>query len=151
MSRTCPKIACPPVCSQIPTNAIVSFGYLDGVSNPAIVEFDKDIPPGPAPINAGHILLGETGDSLPRDPWMVDGSFLVFRYLFQKVPEFDDFLDRNALKLPGLTHKDGADLLGARLVGRWKSGMRPVSCCYRLVLLLIDWLDRRTSGHHPLR
>jgi hypothetical protein len=128
-----------------------SFGYLDGVSNPAIVEFDKNIPPGPAPINAGHILLGETGDTLPRDPWMVDGSFLVFRYLFQKVPEFDDFLDRNALKMPGLTRKDGADLLGARLVGRWKSGTWPVSCCYHLVLVLIDWPDRRTSGHHSLR
>ncbi|KAF9484599.1 Dyp-type peroxidase [Pholiota conissans] len=98
------------------------FGYLDGISNPAIVGFDKNVPPGPAPIDAGHVLLGETGDALPRDPWMVDGSFLVFRYLFQKVPEFDDFVDRNALQLPGLTRKEGADLLGARLVGRWKSG-----------------------------
>lgn len=102
-----------------------SFGYLDGVSNPHIIEFDKakDIPPGPAPINAGHILLGQKGDEIPRDPWMVDGSFLVFRYLFQKVLEFDDFLDRNALVGPGMTRKQGADLLGARLVGRWKSGM----------------------------
>ncbi|KAF8151502.1 hypothetical protein B0H34DRAFT_131748 [Crassisporium funariophilum] len=100
------------------------FGYLDGVSNPQIVGFDKNPPPGPAPIRAGAILVGEDGDlnKDSREPWMVDGSFLVFRYLFQKVPEFDDFVDRNALKGPGMTKEQGADLLGARLIGRWKSG-----------------------------
>ncbi|TFK38587.1 hypothetical protein BDQ12DRAFT_631188 [Crucibulum laeve] len=100
------------------------FGYLDGVSNPAIIGFDKNPLPGPAPINPGNIIVGQEGDASKADraPWMFDGSFLVFRYLFQKVPEFDDFVDKNALKVPGLTHKEGADLLGARLVGRWKSG-----------------------------
>ncbi|KDR71616.1 hypothetical protein GALMADRAFT_143869 [Galerina marginata CBS 339.88] len=100
------------------------FGYLDGVSNPAIIGFDTNPPPGPAPIRAGAIILGQDGDNSisERAPWMVDGSFLVFRYLFQKVPEFDDFVFRNRLKGPGMSDKEGADLLGARLIGRWKSG-----------------------------
>ncbi|KAF9530789.1 DyP-type peroxidase [Crepidotus variabilis] len=102
------------------------FGYLDGVSNPAVIGFDKDPAPGPKPVPAGKILLGHDGDANrdKREPWMVDGSFLVFRYLFQKVPEFDDFVERSSGRLvrPGLDKKEAADLLGARLVGRWKSG-----------------------------
>jgi hypothetical protein len=38
------------------------------------------------------------------------------------VPEFDEFVFANRLQLPGLSDKEGADLFGARLVGRWKSG-----------------------------
>ena len=89
-----------------------------------IIGFDKNPPPGPAPIHAGVILLGEDGDPSKdqRDPWMVDGSFLAFRHLLQTVPEFDEFVNKNRLQLPGLTEKEGADLFGARLVGRWKSG-----------------------------
>ena len=54
---------------------------------------------------------------------MVDGSFLAFRFLFQLVPEFNKFLNDNALKVPGLSAEQGAELLGSRLIGRWKSGM----------------------------
>jgi hypothetical protein len=48
---------------------------------------------------------------------MNNGSFMVFRRLNQLVPEFDDFILSSAGAL-------GVDpvLLGARLVGRWKSG-----------------------------
>ncbi|KAF6747547.1 peroxidase TAP [Ephemerocybe angulata] len=100
------------------------FGYLDGVSNPAIIGFDTNPPPGPAPVRPGVLLLGQDGDENKdgRDPWMADGSFLVFRQLFQNVPEFDEFVNTNRLQLPGLSPKEGADLFGARLVGRWKSG-----------------------------
>ena len=103
---------------------LFSFGFLDGVSNPAIIGFDKNPPPGPAPVRAGVILLGQDGDLRKdqRDPWQVDGSFLAFRLLFQRVPEFDEFVFANRLQLPGLSEKEGADLFGARLVGRWKSG-----------------------------
>ncbi|KAG8742055.1 hypothetical protein FRC10_002081, partial [Ceratobasidium sp. 414] len=38
------------------------------------------------------------------------------------VPEFHDFLDKNPIVLPGLDPKLGSELMGARLVGRWKSG-----------------------------
>jgi len=112
-----------------------SFGYLDGVSNPAIIGFDNNPLPGPAPIRPGVVLLGQPGDETaardgtvvpnPRDPWMVNGSYLVFRYLFQKVPEFDNFVFNKAdiLKTPSMSKQEAADLLGARMVGRWKSGM----------------------------
>ncbi|KAF8151491.1 hypothetical protein B0H34DRAFT_130841 [Crassisporium funariophilum] len=100
------------------------FGWLDGISNPKVIGFDKNPPPGPKPVRAGAIIVGQDGDlnKDEREPWMVDGSFLVFRYLFQKVPEFHDFLARNALQGPGMTPDQGAELLGARLFGRWKSG-----------------------------
>ncbi|KAF8654275.1 hypothetical protein AX16_003570 [Volvariella volvacea WC 439] len=100
------------------------FGFLDGISNPAVIGFDTRFHPGPVPVRPGAILVGRDGDSNEpnRDSWMIDGSFMVFRYLFQKVPEFDKFLEDNAIDSPGLTKEQGKELLGARLVGRWKSG-----------------------------
>jgi deferrochelatase/peroxidase EfeB len=47
---------------------------------------------------------------------------LAFRQLSQLVPEFHEFLDSNPVVLPGLDRKQGSELLGARLFGRWKSG-----------------------------
>ncbi|KAJ8456646.1 dyp-type peroxidase [Pleurotus djamor] len=79
------------------------FGYLDGISNPSI----EGVPPTPnssPPFPRSFLLFGE-GD--PGPSWAVDGSFLVFRYLKQLVPEFDEFLERNAL-LIGYDGEDGA-------------------------------------------
>ncbi|KAJ2930780.1 dyp-type peroxidase, partial [Candolleomyces eurysporus] len=120
------------------------FGYLDGVSNPTIIGFDKNPPPGPKPVQAGVILLGQEGDQNKndREPWMIDGSFLAFRHLLQNVPEFDEFVNKNRLQLPGLTEKEGADLFGARLVGRWKSGA-PVD--------LTPFIDDPDLAANPLR
>ncbi|KAF8621428.1 hypothetical protein AX15_007788 [Amanita polypyramis BW_CC] len=100
------------------------FGFLDGISNPAVIGFDVNPNPGPAPVRPGIMLLGEDGDTnaSTRDPWMVDGSFHVFRYLSQLVPEFDKFLEDNPIKIPELSPEQGSELLGARLIGRWKSG-----------------------------
>ncbi|GJJ12992.1 hypothetical protein Clacol_007241 [Clathrus columnatus] len=97
------------------------FGFLDGISQPAINGFAPPLP-GQTPIDPGHILLGETGDSLTRPAWAKDGSFLAFRQLKQLVPEFNQFLANNPINQSGLTAKQGSDLLGARMVGRWKSG-----------------------------
>ena len=75
----------------------------------------------------GIILLGREGDTpigvSTRPPWALDGSLLAFRYLFQLVPEFNDFLKKNPIPIDGLSHEEGSELLGSRLVGRWKSGM----------------------------
>jgi len=100
------------------------FGFQDGISNPSIIGFDKNPLPGPKQVHEGVILVGRDGDqqASTRPPWAVDGSFLVFRHLFQLVPEFDSFLKNNPIVLPGLTREQGSELLGARLVGRWKSG-----------------------------
>jgi deferrochelatase/peroxidase EfeB len=101
---------------------------LDGISNPLIKGFDTVIPPGPSPVDPGVIVTGQTGDPglKIRQDWSRDGSFVAFRWLFQQVPEFDEFLTKNHLPEDGngkiLTPEEGSDLLGARMVGRWKSG-----------------------------
>ncbi|KAF9039277.1 peroxidase TAP [Panaeolus papilionaceus] len=101
------------------------FGFLDGISNPQIQGFDT-INPGPVPVDAGVILTGQPTDTVQRAEWARDGSFLAFRWLDQLVPEFDKYLVDNALTEDGngrtLTPAEGAELLGARMVGRWKSG-----------------------------
>lgn len=70
------------------------------------------------------ILLGQPGDALAasRPAWAKDSSFIAFRKLRQFVPEFNDFLAENPILDPGLTREQGSELLGARMVGRWKSG-----------------------------
>ncbi|KAF8513631.1 DyP-type peroxidase [Gautieria morchelliformis] len=98
------------------------FGYMDGISQPGINGFTTHPMPGQTMIDAGHILLGETGDSTSRPSWAKDGSFLVFRQLEQLVPEFNKFLTDNPIMEPGLTPQQGSELLGARMIGRWKSG-----------------------------
>ena len=107
--------------------SIYSFGFQDGISNPSIIGFDKNPLPGPKQVHEGVILVGRDGDqqASTRPPWAIDGSFLVFRHLFQLVPEFDSFLKNNPIVLPGLPREQGSELLGARLVGRWKSGLSP--------------------------
>ncbi|KAJ7592102.1 fungal peroxidase [Mycena floridula] len=97
------------------------FGFKDGISQPAINGFNGVISgaplfPGPPGIDPGNILLGEAGDGASRPSWAKDGSFLVFRQLKQLVPEFNSFLKKNAPS--DMT----PELLGARMVGRWKSG-----------------------------
>jgi deferrochelatase/peroxidase EfeB len=129
-----------------------SFGFNDGLSQPAVkgVTTEQEAQPGQEFIHQGIALLGREGDNgdvdppqsqppnpLERPPWALDGSFLAFRYLRQLVPEFHAFLEANALEvplpiLPG--DPNGAELLGARLVGRWPSGMHhyipPRGCHY---------------------
>lgn len=93
-----------------------SFGFLDGISQPAVQGVDTTPNRGQETVPQGIILLGRDGDKQTRPSWALDGSFLAFRYLPQLVPEFNAFL--NEKPVPGLD----ADQLGARLVGRWKSG-----------------------------
>nr|WAW38288.1 DyP-type peroxidase [Chondrostereum purpureum] len=98
------------------------FGYMDGIGQPALNGFSVDVLPGQALIDAGKFIVGATGDKRRTASWTTDGSFLAFRQLQQLVPEFNKFLSDNALEVEGLTKEEGADLLGARMVGRWKSG-----------------------------
>ncbi|KAF5375741.1 hypothetical protein D9757_008983 [Collybiopsis confluens] len=97
------------------------FGFMDGISNPAVTGFSTPHP-GQTVVPPGIILLGQRGDSKGRPSWARDGSFLVFRQLQQRVPEFNSFLLNNAPSQPNMTLQQNADLLGARMMGRWKSG-----------------------------
>ncbi|KAF7348498.1 DyP-type peroxidase [Mycena venus] len=120
-------------------NGFVDFGYLDGISNPAVQGFQSPLP-GQAVVPAGEILLGEDGDDVSRPAWAKDGSFLVFRQLKQLVPEFNKFLTDNPIRAPALTAQEGSELLGARMIGRWKS----VRCEYYDLQtpLTVDFMDR---------
>ena len=85
------------------------------MSQPAIDGVDK-APLGQDTIDPGVILCNRTG-SVQQPDWMTDGSFLCFRKLQQNVPEWNRFLIDASNKL-GIW----SDQLGARLIGRWKSG-----------------------------
>ncbi|PPJ57342.1 hypothetical protein CBER1_01382 [Cercospora berteroae] len=101
------------------------FGYMDGISQPVVgnlphlTDEEKFVPPGQDTIPQGVILCGRPGDdnASARPAWMLDGSFLCFRKLKQNVQDWDRFLVQSSNQLGTF-----ADQLGARLIGRWKSG-----------------------------
>ncbi|KAL9609257.1 MAG: hypothetical protein Q9167_005958 [Letrouitia subvulpina] len=103
------------------------FGFADGISQPAVKDVDLHPLPGQETIRQGIVLLGREGDTpdvdgvTSRPSWALDGTFLAFRLLSQLVPEFNTFLEQNPIPKV-LPPSLGSELLGARLVGRWKSG-----------------------------
>ncbi|KAG8916347.1 hypothetical protein FRC01_003217, partial [Tulasnella sp. 417] len=107
------------------------FGFLDGISQPSLKGLMKPHA-GQLECEPGIIIMGLKGDEPPpaagqpstprnRPDWAVGGSIMAFRKLHQRVPEFDKFLDENPVKKHGLSPNEGAELRGARMVGRWKS------------------------------
>lgn len=112
-----------------------SFGFLDGVSEPGIKGFDtlkQDVSPrddredieDKELIDPGVILCKRDGDfRTTRPDWIQDGTFLAFRWLEQKVPEFNRDLGEKFAKQLGLPDTPAnRDAIGARIIGRWKSG-----------------------------
>jgi Dyp-type peroxidase family len=113
------------------------FGFLDGISQPGIRGLTRPSNPTHRPDQGlpgqdllwpGEFVFGYPGQH-PEDPhregpapemaapWMRNGSYMVFRRLEQKVPEFRRFVRAQAARL-GMD----PELLGARMFGRWKSG-----------------------------
>jgi len=89
---------------------IEHFGFRDGVSQPIVKGMHDE--------KKGHkTFLPEDFVLSSADPWINDGSFLVFRRLKQDVFEFKKDLKEMGAEL-GMTE----DELGAKFVGRWKSG-----------------------------
>jgi Dyp-type peroxidase family len=109
------------------------FGFKDGISQPGIrgvtsssyPQGSNQIDPLYDVISGGEFVLGYPRQQLdpahdplsPQPAWTENGSYLVFRRLRQDVKGFRDFLSREATRL-GTT----VDLLGAKLVGRYRSG-----------------------------
>jgi Dyp-type peroxidase family len=113
------------------------FGFVDGISQPGIRGLTPVSRPSAAPdqglagqdlIWPGEFILGYPGQD-PHDPakpgpiaplpapWARNGTYMVFRRLEQLVPEFRNFVAARAQRF-GIS----AELLAARMVGRWRSG-----------------------------
>lgn len=132
-----------------PTNGHEHFGFADGVSQPGV---RGTIPPGEAltPTTSADENQGAPGQDLlwpgefvfgyagqdpkapnfpvkgpvaePPVPFMANGAYLVFRRLAQRVPEFNAAVRVAAAATAGSANPLSPDLLGAQMVGRWKSG-----------------------------
>jgi len=102
---------------------LADFGFLDGISQPGLQGFTTNPVKGQDVIQPGIILVGEPGDSKTAraNTWAKDGSFLAFRQLKQMVPEFNKFLSDNPIRAGVNSTAEGSQLLGARMMGRWKS------------------------------
>jgi Dyp-type peroxidase family len=125
------------------------FGYADGVSQPAVrgrIAPDQPLDPttgsesdqaepGRDLLWPGEFVFGYPGqhpqaDDMtekgpcpePDSDFTDNGAFLVFRRLAQDVPEFDLAVKAAALHIDPTGKEPSVDLLGAQLVGRWKSG-----------------------------
>lgn len=98
------------------------FGYRDGISHPMIE--GSGIPgtnPRERPLKAGEFVLGyrdELGSSLMPQPEVLgrNGTYVVFRKLYQDVAAFRRYLKANA------SSPDDEELLAAKMMGRWRSG-----------------------------
>ncbi len=92
------------------------FGWKDGISQPGVDGLNNPFP-GQQLVDPGTFVFGYGATKEPALPWMINGSFMVFRRLNQLVPEFGAYLETEADQ-----KTTDPVLLGARLVGRWKSG-----------------------------
>jgi Dyp-type peroxidase family len=109
-------------CYQLPTGR-TSFGFKDGIGQPAVE--GSGVPgsnPRERPIKAGEFIFGypdETG-SLPPMPTPDvlgrNGTYVVFRKLHTRVAAYRRYLRERA------SSREEAELLGAKMVGRWPSG-----------------------------
>ena len=109
------------------------FGFADGLSQPYLPGLHAEPRRGEDRIAAGEILLGYPNayGQHPLTPIWDDvdlgrnGTYLVFRKLAQDVAGFWGWIASNARALaggdPGLAAQL-TDQLGAKLMGRWRSG-----------------------------
>ena len=114
-------------CHALPSDT-EPFGFKDGISHPAIE--GSGIPgtnPQEQPLKAGEFVLGytdEMGGIQKTEPEILgrNGTYVVFRKLYQNVAEFRKFLKANSK-----TAED-EELMAAKMMGRWRSGA-PLALC----------------------
>lgn len=100
------------------------FGYRDGISNPEIKGSGIQTPPSnrEEAIAAGEFILGYKGEAgtIPPMPQPEvlgkNGSFMVLRAYNSHVAAFNKFLKDNT------NSEEEAEVLGAKMWGRWRSG-----------------------------
>ncbi|MDC0744653.1 cytochrome P450 [Polyangium mundeleinium] len=99
------------------------FGFADGGSNPSVAGDGSGAPPGRV-LEPGAFLLDHPDDfgavaSRPSPKELRrNGTYLALRKLRQDVPGFRRFVAENAAML-GMD----AELVAAKLMGRWRSGV----------------------------
>lgn len=120
------------------------FGYRDGISNPEIQGSGIQTPPSHdgKPIAAGEFVLGYEGEAgtiapMPQPEILGrNGSFMVLRAYNSHVAEFNKFRKDNT------DSEEEAELLGAKMWGRWRSGAP---------LILSPDKDNKALGDDPSR
>jgi len=125
------------------------FGFADGMSQPVVKgsgQEDKlagdDARRGV--IETGEFVLGYPNGYGQQTPWPTvdassasgrdfgrNGSYLVVRQLAQDVAGFWRFLDEHSRTADGLSDTEARERLGAKLVGRWRSGAPLVKAHHR--------------------
>lgn len=112
------------------------FGFLDGVGQPSLEGTGQETKQlrrtGHATvIRAGEFVLGYENEMDVFDPvpaadrmpaFGANGTYLVFRQIEQDVFAFWDFLDKATRRPDGTRNPDASEELGAKMVGRWRSG-----------------------------
>ncbi|CAG7980953.1 unnamed protein product [Penicillium nalgiovense] len=98
------------------------FGFEDEISQPRI----KGLDPAPRPgeqrsIPPGLIFTGLEGEKAKQPGWATEGSFLVFREIVEKVPEFNEYVRKQSEGIPSFNDGTG-EKFAAYLMGRWKNG-----------------------------
>lgn len=114
------------------------FGFADGLSNPDIaVEGisggrsrvgNPDGRGGFRPVAVGEFLLGHPDEGREVPPLPVphllvrNGTYLVYRKLFQDVPRFRAYVREQAAAFRGAFPEADEDFVAAKLMGRWQDG-----------------------------
>ncbi|WP_028748206.1 Dyp-type peroxidase [Rhizobium mesoamericanum] len=114
------------------------FGFADPISQPPIEGADTPSFPGDGvlesdgtwrPLKPGEFLLGYEDEVGPGGTQMpepfelrVNGTFVVFRKLYQDVAAFRRYLATAARSLYGSDDQHHRDLVAAKIMGRWPSG-----------------------------
>lgn len=110
------------------SRAKMHFGYTDGLSMPNVHWDDARSAPGT--VDFREFLLGYSTDEYPSAPargpaadLARDGTYGVFRWVYQDVAAFNLFLSTEGPQLsPELSPADAEELLAAKMMGRWRDG-----------------------------
>jgi Dyp-type peroxidase family len=114
------------------------FGFADPISQPPIDGADAPVYPGDGVLEAdgtwrslkpGEFLLGyedeagTAGTEVPEPLELrLNGTYMVFRKLYQDVAAFRRYLETAAKSLYSSDDPDHQELVAAKMMGRWRSG-----------------------------
>jgi Dyp-type peroxidase family len=114
------------------------FGFADPISQPPIEGADAPSYPGDGvlerngtwrPLKPGEFLLGYEDEAGPDGTQIPEpaelrrnGTYVVFRKLYQDVAAFRRYLVTAAKSLYGSDDQYHQDLVAAKIMGRWRSG-----------------------------